>query len=209
MVDVYINNSISSRSKLNSSQDQNIFVDTLYPGCNIGGYSCIAKEDYTITGIASSDTTVLVLKMSILEKYINNPTHGGVQGFDLLYPIHKYIQENGMPYLDYKLYRSSLFKVKPVRKLQQGVRRIMRILKSVSKISPQEEVKGVNESQLPNNSVPALQSRRETMNTNLGMAHILTDRHKSIAEGIDSTSYTLITRYCAIIEHLVAIIKNL
>jgi CRP-like cAMP-binding protein len=119
MVDVYINNGINGNG-------HDVFVDTLYSGCNIGAYNIITKEDYNITGVASSDTTVLVLRYETLEKYI----HKYRELRKIADDYETYILTEGLPYLDYKLYRSTVFKIKPLRKLQQGVRRIMRILQS-------------------------------------------------------------------------------
>lgn len=119
----------------------------------------MTKDDYTITGIARTDTTVLALTFGVLEKYIQN--------HDVLMSIIKdyetYIDENGLPYLDYKLYRSQLHNITPLRKLQQGVRRIMRIM-----LSYQMETKTVDISKesIIQEKMARFQRRRNTLHAN-------------------------------------------
>lgn len=42
----------------------------------------------------------------------------------------KYIEKNGLPYCDYKLHRNNKNGVKPIVKLRNGIKRIIRIMKS-------------------------------------------------------------------------------
>lgn len=41
-----------------------------------------------------------------------------------------YIEQNGLPFCDYKLYRTKNNDIKPIEKFKNGVKRIMRILNS-------------------------------------------------------------------------------
>ena len=41
-----------------------------------------------------------------------------------------YIEDNGLPYCDYKMYRTRNTTIKPIQKFQYGIHRIMRIVKS-------------------------------------------------------------------------------
>lgn len=150
LVDIYINNNDVS----------DIFIDTLYSGWNIGGYNCVTKDDYTITGVAKTDTTVLALTFDVLEKYI--------QKYDVFRSIIKeyetYIDENGLPYLDYKLYRSQLHNISPLRKFQQGVRRIMRILLSYQKETPFLDTR---KEMIIQQKMSRFQRRRNTIHANV------------------------------------------
>ena len=42
----------------------------------------------------------------------------------------RYIRENGLPFLDYKIHRSKSFNIKPKTKFRNGIKRITRIVKS-------------------------------------------------------------------------------
>lgn len=42
----------------------------------------------------------------------------------------QYIEDNGLPYCDYKLHRGSNVEEKPIEKFQNGIHRIIRIVKS-------------------------------------------------------------------------------
>lgn len=42
----------------------------------------------------------------------------------------RYIDENGLPYCDYRIYRHGHLKLRPIEKFQVGIRRIMNILRS-------------------------------------------------------------------------------
>lgn len=70
------------------------FLDTLYTGCSIGAYCSLTSDDYTISGKAKTDLTLLKLpfvKMQQLrEKY---------EDLDkIMSEYETYLDENGLPY---------------------------------------------------------------------------------------------------------------
>lgn len=86
----------------------------------------MTAEDYIIKAICKTSCTVLTLKYEVLEKFREK--------FDSLdkklIEYEKYIEENGLPYCDYKLYRSPEDMATPIQKFQQGIKRIIRIVKA-------------------------------------------------------------------------------
>lgn len=102
------------------------FLETLYTGCSIGSYCLLTSEEYSISGKAKTDLTLLKLpfvKMKELrEKY---------EDLDrVMNEYETYLDDNGLPYCDYKLYRNKHLNMKPQEKLQYGIKRIIRIVKS-------------------------------------------------------------------------------
>ena len=123
--DIYI----ISKGELNIfvyNNTKETFVETLYAGCTIGSYCSLTSEEYTISGKARNDLTVLKLpftKMQALrEKYDDLD--------NIMGKYETYLDDNGLPYLDYKLYRTKHLNMKPKEKLKYGVKRIVRIVKS-------------------------------------------------------------------------------
>jgi hypothetical protein len=49
---------------------------------------------------------------------------------DNLTEYEKYIDENGLPYCDYKMHRGKDWEISPIEKFQHGINRIIRIVKS-------------------------------------------------------------------------------
>ena len=117
------------------------FLDTLYSGCSIGSYSALAYEDYTITGIAQGSMTVLRLDFSVLEKM--RRTSDTLDNKMVEY--ENYIERNGLPYCDYKLHRTRALDVEPIVKFKNGVKRILRIVKSYKSSAFTELLKKVQE----------------------------------------------------------------
>lgn len=115
-VEIYINN----------NEVYDILVDTLFSGWSIGAYSCLIKEDYTISGLVKDDWTAIIISKDLIDNL-------RTQFDDLDKTVNeyeKYISENGLPYLDYKIFRSKFYKLPPLLKFQNGIRRIARIVQS-------------------------------------------------------------------------------
>ena len=102
------------------------FLDVLYTGCSVGCYTSLTSDDYTLNGKAKTDLTVLKLPFeklnSLREKYEKLD--------DKMTEYETYIQDNGLPYCDYKLHRNKMLVMTPYEKFQTGIRRIIRIIKS-------------------------------------------------------------------------------
>lgn len=113
---------------------------------------------------------MLVLTHDVLEKYIQkHPTL-----MNVIKDYEKYIIENGLPYLDYKLYRSNLFYISPIRKFQQGVRRIMRIMQSYKS----DASLNVTQQSIVQEKMTRFQRRRNTIHPN-NLHNIVVKRHDS------------------------------
>ncbi|CAI2366862.1 unnamed protein product [Moneuplotes crassus] len=106
------------------------YLETLSSGCNIGSYSCLVYEDYTITGIAQTDVSVIKLDFAILDIMRNK-----YDDLDRkMNEYEKFIDENGLPNCDFKLYRSKQNNPKPIVKFREAVNRLIRILKSYKNV---------------------------------------------------------------------------
>ena len=123
--DIYI----ISNGELNiyiHNNSKETFLDTLYTGCSIGAYCSLRLDDFTISGRAKTDLTLLKLpfiKMQNLREKFDDLDK--VMG-----EYESYIDDNGLPYCDYKLYRNKHLDMTPIEKFRSGVKRIMRIVKS-------------------------------------------------------------------------------
>jgi hypothetical protein len=49
---------------------------------------------------------------------------------DVMFEYEEYIEENGLPYCDYKMHRGDAWEIPPIQKFKYGINRIIRILKS-------------------------------------------------------------------------------
>ena len=110
----------------NKDNSTGTFLDTLYSGWTVGSYSALVSGNYTISAKAMTDCTVL--KLDFLELH-----NMRVKNDDLMVKMdeyEKYISKNGLPYWDYRLHRTKLNEERPIVKFRNGVKRIMRILKS-------------------------------------------------------------------------------
>jgi CRP-like cAMP-binding protein len=115
-VEIYVNN----------NEVYDILVDTLFWGWSIGAYSSLMNEDYTVSGLVKEDWIVILISKDLIDNL-------RTQFDDLDKTINEYetyIQENGLPYLDYKIYRSKFYRFSPLLKFQNGIRRIIRIVHS-------------------------------------------------------------------------------
>lgn len=114
-LDLYVNNGNIDK-----------YLDTLYLGSTIGGYSALVGEPYWIT--AKSKTSWTILKLTIAKLLAVREKFSDLDAKMAEY--EKYVEENGLPYWDYRIFRSSHLKLKPIQKFQYGVRRIVSILAS-------------------------------------------------------------------------------
>jgi hypothetical protein len=93
--------------------------------------SVLANESFTISGKAKNDCTLLKLPNILL--------HDFREKYDELdramTEYEEYLEENGLPYCDYKLYRNRNFTFKAVEKFKYGIKRIIRIVKSYKSTS--------------------------------------------------------------------------
>ena len=102
------------------------FIETLYTGWTLGSYWSLTSDEYTISGKARNDLTVL--KLPFLKMQILREKHEDLD--KIMNEYETYLDQNGLPYLDYKLYRTKHLNMIPKEKFQYGVKRIIRILKS-------------------------------------------------------------------------------
>ena len=96
---------------MNNNDIYDVSMDTLYTGCNIGSYSVITGDDYTISGKAQIDCTILTIETSTLV-YLRN-TFDEINS--RLNEYEDYISDNGLPLLDYKMYRTKHMNLTPLK----------------------------------------------------------------------------------------------
>ena len=110
----------------NNRHSSEIYLDTIYTGWSIGSYSAINADQHTISGKALTDCTVLKLKYMDLEtmRIEYDELDDSIEEYE------KYIGENGLPYCDYKFHRGKEWNISPIEKFQNGINRIIRIIKS-------------------------------------------------------------------------------
>lgn len=87
------------------------YLDTCYTGCSIGTYSVLTGDDYSFTSIAKTELQLLKLPVKSLENLREKYD-------ELNYVIsdyEDYIDEEGLPYCDYKLYRAGHLNMKPIK----------------------------------------------------------------------------------------------
>ena len=102
-----------------------MYFDTLYTGCSIGAYGILNGSEHSFSGKAKTNCSLLKFSHANYLKIRER--------FDLLDEVwsqfETYIEENGLPYCDYKLYRPKSLQMTPYDKLRSGIRRIIRIVK--------------------------------------------------------------------------------
>lgn len=125
----------------NNRHSTESFLDTLYAGCSVGSYSALNTEDYTLSGKALTDCTVLKLDFMVLDQMRAEFDELD----DNLSEYEEYIEENGLPYCDYKLHRGKSLDISPLEKFQNGIHRIIRIVKSYKASSLTDLLKKVQE----------------------------------------------------------------
>lgn len=101
-------------------------IDTLYTGCVIGAYYSLTGDDYAISAKATSNCMLLQLTS---KQIIDFRTESEVLDENIT-KCENYILENGLPYCDYKMYRTKLYKSTPYSKFRSGIRRIVHIVRT-------------------------------------------------------------------------------
>ena len=111
---------------IKNSKVYETYLDRLYTGCSIGSYAILTGDDYSFSAKAKSDSILLKITESRLEEFRER--------FDELNfkisEYENYIDREGLPYCDYKLYRAGIHSMSPIKKFQLGIRRIIRIVVS-------------------------------------------------------------------------------
>ncbi|CAI2367564.1 unnamed protein product [Moneuplotes crassus] len=123
--DIYIISDGQLEVSVHNSNTETI-LDTLHIGSSIGAYCSLVNEVYSISG--KSKTTLKLLKLPIKKLFAMRE-----QVEDLDYTMmeyERYVDENGLPYCDYRIYRHGHLKLKPMEKFRIGIRRIMNIIRS-------------------------------------------------------------------------------
>lgn len=102
------------------------YLESLYTGWSIGAYSSLTQEPFTLSGKAKTDLTLLKLPfnkmLELREKF---------EDLDkVMTEYENYIEEYGLPYCDYKIFRNKETNITPIEKLRSGVKRVLRIIRS-------------------------------------------------------------------------------
>lgn len=119
----------SGRVEILISSNQNIsetYLDTLYSGWSMGSYNILNNDDYCTSCKTLTDVTYLTLDTNVLE----NMRLDYDELDDNMNEYEDYIQQNGLPYWDYKFHRGKDWDISPIEKFQNGINRIIRIVKS-------------------------------------------------------------------------------
>ncbi|CAI2362152.1 unnamed protein product [Moneuplotes crassus] len=111
---------------MNNNNGDESYLDTLYSGCTIGSYSVLNNDDYCTSCKALTDVTYLTLDFTILEQM--RLVYEELD--DSMCELEDYIENYQLPYCDYKLQRGKDWDLKPIQKFQNGINRIIRIVKS-------------------------------------------------------------------------------
>lgn len=123
--DIYIINNGELNIYVHNNSKET-YLESLYTGCSIGAYSSLSQEAFTISGRAQTDITLLKLpfsKMSELREKFEDLDK--VMG-----EYESYIEDNGLPYCDYRLLRNKNSDMTPKEKFKSGVNRVLRIIRS-------------------------------------------------------------------------------
>ena len=109
--EVYIVCSGELNVYLRNKNGMEMYLDTLYTGWSTGAYSVLTGDDYSISGKAKSDCLLLKLQYMHLEKIREQHME-----LDLaMVEYEDYIANEGLPYWDYKMYRSGHLHMKPMK----------------------------------------------------------------------------------------------
>ena len=103
-----------------------VSMDTLYTGCNIGAYSVLTGDHYTISDKVQINCTILTITSSNLVylRKIFDEINSSINEYE------DYINDNGLPLLDYKMCKTKHMELSPIKKFQIGIKRIIRIQRS-------------------------------------------------------------------------------
>ena len=115
----------------NKKQSIESYLETLYSGCVIGSFNSINYDEYTISGRALTDWVILKLDYYKIDQMrgIYDELDENISDWE------KYIKENGLPYCDFQFNQSKEFDLSPIEKFQNGINRLIRILKSYKSLS--------------------------------------------------------------------------
>ena len=100
-----------------------IYFDTLYTGWLTGWYSILTGDDYSMNAKAKSQWVLIKLPFLCVDELRE-------QSYELdtaIAEYEDYIANEGIPYWDYKIYRTGHNRMKPINRFRFGVKRIMRI----------------------------------------------------------------------------------
>ena len=116
-------------------------IDTLYTGCTVGAYYILTNDDYAISAKAATDCTLLKLTSKQLVDL-----RGDFDKLDdEINKCENYVVDNGLPYCDYKMYRTKLYKSTPITKFRAGIRRIVNIVRTFKSSAIQDLLEKVRE----------------------------------------------------------------
>ena len=102
------------------------YIDTLTACSTIGAYSAMSAEDHMINAHSKTSWKLLILKYEILEQLREQYNELDTQ----LWKYEDYIDTYGIPYWDYHIFRETDEVATPLLKFQQGILRIIRIIKA-------------------------------------------------------------------------------
>ena len=93
---------IISRGEINiyvHNNTKETFIDTLYTGCTIGAYWSLLSDEYSMSGRAKTDLTLLRLPFTRMQEIRESN-----EDLDrVMCEYEHYVEENGLPYCDYKV----------------------------------------------------------------------------------------------------------
>ncbi|CAI2372437.1 unnamed protein product [Moneuplotes crassus] len=111
---------------INNNQVYDIELDTLYSGCTIGSYSILNQDDHSISTAAKTDCSVILISSRILESLASK-----FEEISRSIEEHQeYLKQNGLPFLDYRIYRTKKSNMTAKQKFQNGIKRITKIVRS-------------------------------------------------------------------------------
>ena len=101
-------------------------LDILYQGCSLGGYAVLNQDAHSVFARAKTNCTLLRLSRDTLLALRMR-----FDELDLEMGEHEdFVERSGVPYCDYKLFRSRFNQLTVKEKLRIGVRRIAKIVTS-------------------------------------------------------------------------------
>ena len=129
-LDVYIGNS-----------KRETIMDTLYTGCTLGSYYILTNDDYVISAKTTSDCTLFKLTS---EQLIN--LRADFEQLDEnIIKCEDYVALNGLPYCDYKMYRTKMFKSSPISKFKVVIKRVINIVRTFKSSALQDLLERVRQ----------------------------------------------------------------
>lgn len=96
---------------LKNKNGMEMYLDTLYTGWSTGSYSVLTGDDYSISSKAKSDCLLIKLLYSNLDQLREQFIELDIA----MAEYEDYIATEGLPYWDYKMYRSGHLHMKPIK----------------------------------------------------------------------------------------------